>query len=209
MHKKLRGVVSCIYLANAKRGPVVSSPSVAGSDAYCLALGRAVAEWQFIESGLTNLFFAAIGATNESVSAAVFHVPSGFNTRLQMVTAALKHAIVPSPWVARWEVIAKKLKKLSERRNIISHGITAFDMSRSETERFFLTANFYHPEKREDVFDHQIGATTADLLEMAREFLIAKEELMAFSNYFFVEIRNGFPNGDELPPLARGIFPEI
>lgn len=208
MHKRLRGVVSCVYAMNAKRSSVEVDPSVAGSDAYCLALGRAVAEWQFIESGLSNLFYAATGSTNEAASAAVFHVPSGFSTRLQMVTAAMKHAGVPLSWVARWEEIAKKIKKLSERRNVISHGITVFDMSRPEPDKFFLTTNINHPEKREDVFDHQTGVAANDLLEMARIFLNAREELAAFSNYFSSAIHGGFPNGDTLPPLARGVFPE-
>jgi hypothetical protein len=208
MHIELRKVVSCVYASSANRGSVAAAPSVVGSDAYCLALGRAVAEWQFIESGLSNLFYAVTGSTNEAVSAAVFHVPSGFSTRLQMVTAAMKHAGVPHSWLARWEEIAKKIKKLSERRNVISHGITVFDMSRPEPDRFFLTTNINHPEKREDVFDHQTGVAANDLLEMARMFLNAREELSAFSNYFFSEVRGGFPNGDELPPMARGVFPE-
>lgn len=185
-----------------------STPTAEESADYCAAVGRALVEWQFIESGLVQLFEHAIRSTHHAGAAAAFHVPQGFRVRLDMCTAALSKSGAPASWTARWKVLSGKLKGLGDKRNIASHGLTMFDATRPPEKRLFVTKNLGHPDKREDVFDHRVGITAEMLHKQAQEYSAAYEELAAFSNYFSVAIKTGFPDGEALPPLAMGVMPE-
>ncbi|MDP9917984.1 hypothetical protein J2W24_003640 [Variovorax boronicumulans] len=165
-------------------------------------------EWQFIESGLVQLFEHAIRGGHHAGVAAAFHVPQGFRIRLDMCTAAVSKSGAPAPWIARWKEISLKLKKLGDKRNITSHGITMFDATRPAGERLFMTTNLNHPDKRQDVFSHAVGVSVRNLHEQALEYSAAYDELAAFSNYFSVAIKDRFPEGDRIPGPALGQWPE-
>lgn len=199
--------VRCIYMSTQGRpttGP--STPTVEESAAYAAAMGRAMAEWQFIESGLVQLFEHALHRAHHPGLATVFHVPQGFRTRLEMCTAAVEKSGAPEPWIDRWKKICAKLQKLGQTRNVVSHGITMFDATRPPGARLFLTKNINHPDRRQNVFDHSVGVAADEMHGHAKSYFAAYEELAAFSNYFSAAIRDGFPDGNTVPPQAMGIW---
>ncbi|RZA12203.1 MAG: hypothetical protein EOP02_30740 [Proteobacteria bacterium] len=200
--------IRCIYMtsSNIGRSPTgPSTPTAEESAAYAAALGRALAEWQFIESGLVELFEHALGGARHAGAVAAFHVPQGFRTRLDMCTAAVKKSGAPDAWIKRWKEIASGLKALGDKRNIASHGITIFDACRPVGQRLFMTTNINNPDKRQDIFDHAVGVGARTLHEQAKEYSAAYEDLTAFRMRFAWAIRDGFPDGDVVPDEAMGI----
>lgn len=83
-----------------------------------------------------------------------------------------------------------------------------FDATRPAGERLFMTTNINNPDKRPDVCDHAVGVTAKTLHSQASEYSAAYDELAAFSNYFSLAIKGGFPEGDFVPGPAMGRWPD-
>lgn len=197
-------------MSGGGRGDGPTSPTALEANLYWAALGRATAAWQFIESNLVQLYEFAIVGRHDNGAAASFHVPPGFRTRLEMVSAALEECDVPPVWLAAWRQLKRELSDLSSTRNIITHGTTIFDGSRAEGARLFLAKNLGNPAKRENVFDPSVGVDAEKLHASADKYDVAYDRLAAFSNYF-ANVRSGaFPREPNLPegPL-REMFPDL
>lgn len=66
---------------------------------------------------------------------------------------------------SRWKAISSKLKLLGDKRNIASHGLTMFDATRPTGERLFMTTNLNNPDKRQNVYNHNVGRGSEDLAQ--------------------------------------------
>jgi hypothetical protein len=114
---------------------------------FYAALGKAISQWQHVESALVITFTALTGSNSprSSVVNAAFHSLISFKAKLDMVDTAFKTAAFMSPresaLLPEWKTLRNRISKRSDRRNELAH----FSMIRSESRkpgyRFHLSPN--------------------------------------------------------------------
>jgi hypothetical protein len=97
------------------------------SDEIHLEIGRAITEWSIVEQWIFDIYsrLVAPGAVSTGLPASFNQVYS-VDTRLAMVSRLVEHSGIPSvqrkKQIEEWKSLAKKLKKLGQKRSRIAHG---------------------------------------------------------------------------------------
>jgi hypothetical protein len=89
---------------------------------FYLALGYALAGWQFVEAGLFKVFLKVSTCQNETIAAAIFYAIEDFGKKVEMTRCAIR-LLLPdkSPLYADWQKLRKALIDQSEIRNALAH----------------------------------------------------------------------------------------
>lgn len=83
--------------------------------------GRAMLSWQAVEFHLLLLFLAVIRAHDQHIASAVYHAVTNVNTRIEMITEALKIALPESAIQQEWMKLRKKIGHNTAKRNLLAH----------------------------------------------------------------------------------------
>ena len=65
--------------------------------------------WQAVEFHLLLLFLAVIRAHDQHIASAMYHAVTNVNTRLEMITEALKVALPETALQREWTKLQKKI----------------------------------------------------------------------------------------------------
>ena len=89
---------------------------------FFLALGYALAGWQFVEGGLFKIFLKVSTCQNETIAAGIFYAIEDFAKKVEMTRCAIR-LLLPdkSPLYTDWQKLRKALIDQSEIRNALAH----------------------------------------------------------------------------------------
>lgn len=152
-------------------------------------LGRAIAQWQHVETSLFTIASTAIRADNVVALGAMFHSQFTFKGRLDAVNAAIPASLALPETVQMWKALANKLKAAGEQRNKFAHGQTFFDPSRKEGERLFVSGNYWNHKNWGKIGVNGDGITTAMLKERAESFANLQHEVWMFGGTLAGELK--------------------
>lgn len=145
---------------------------------YC-RLGIFMATWQFVESGLSRVYFKATRAPAESYNGlkAAFYRNTSFNGRLEMTNDVIKHSSLDATLKGEWDEIKKTLKSYCEKRNKVAHGIVYWAPYEEVVpdNELFVGDNFDNPKYA----DCRNRYYFSDLEKMSKEFETANGALHA------------------------------
>jgi hypothetical protein len=85
------------------------------------AYGQAMLSWQAVEFRLVLLFLTIIRAHDQYVASAVYHAVTNANTRIEMITEALKVALPDASLRQEWTKLRKKIGQHTAKRNLLAH----------------------------------------------------------------------------------------
>jgi hypothetical protein len=77
--------------------------------------------WQAVEFRLLLLFLAVIRAHDQHVASAVYHAVTNANTRIEIITEALKVALPEAAIQQEWMKLRKKIRQHTAKRNLLAH----------------------------------------------------------------------------------------
>jgi hypothetical protein len=121
--------------------------------AFYAALGKAMAQWQPVESALAIIFTAIVSGdiNRQSLGNATFHALASFKPKLEMLDAAMAAASVifpleRSPWAdksifSEWNALRNRTSKRADRRNEIAHFAMHIEPMNPPGRRCFLAPN--------------------------------------------------------------------
>ncbi len=143
-------------------------------------LGILMASWQFIESSLSGVYFCATTAPPEACESikAAFYANSAFSVRLATTSEVIARSVLSDQIKAEWKPIAVELKRCSELRNKVAHGVVywaPYETDSGDLE-MFIARNFDNPK-------HALSSERiyfSDLEEISKQFDIAHAKLYEF-----------------------------
>jgi hypothetical protein len=106
------------------------------------ALGKAVTQWQEVEQALAMIFLDAHTQSTRLRANVIFHTVLSFETRLDMVDAALK-ASRGTKFLAKWQTLFNRCSKRARRRNQLAHFGLMVDPKRRPGYRYHLRPSIF------------------------------------------------------------------
>jgi len=136
------------------------------NDAFKLKIGRTVAVWGFVETGLCN-WFQKLTAMHAILSRKIFYSLTGFDARKRMLMAAVNYVQTQPDLSEYLKAIVNKAGNYSGTRNMIVHGDVVF--IGDETSRYFRQTIILQGRQAwgPDIPDAEM--LTGDQLEAAEE----------------------------------------
>lgn len=90
---------------------------------FFAAMGRTIAAWQTVETGLYEVYRASTAAQRPGAEACAFFSVPAFRTKLNLTNAAMQFVLHgKAAQLAQWATLANRAGKKSDRRNEIAHG---------------------------------------------------------------------------------------
>ncbi len=114
-------------------------------DEFYAALGRAVAQWQFVEENLLYVFAKLTGCPDPLTAGATFYAILSFQGKLAMTHAAAQQTLKDGELLQQWNQLQEDLAKEARNRNKLVHLTTIFDPSE---KRGYLIYPYLDPRKR-------------------------------------------------------------
>jgi hypothetical protein len=134
------GLLSCFGAAMTI--PPASIPLSDEEERFYGALGKAITQWQEVEQALAMLFLDAHTQDTWLRANVVFHSVLSFETRMDMVDAALKVSRSKA-FLAKWEPLFKRCAKRAKRRNQLAHFTLSVDPNRRAGYRCHLRPSIF------------------------------------------------------------------
>ena len=95
-------------------------------DMLLRAVGSALTNWSFVETGLFRVFHEAICCPALGPSSAAFVAVENYRAKLSMTDAALRSSKSFQPHTQTWEALQERCISESKERNRLAHSKTTF-----------------------------------------------------------------------------------
>lgn len=122
-------------------------------DVLYAAVGRALSQWEVLESNLARIFQLLCNASE--AAAVAYGAVSSFTGRCDMLEAAFR-CYSGKKKFARLPKLLGEIKKFSARRNDIAHGVAIESTRNKVAEGYLLVPSFYNSRKRPHWMEMQI-----------------------------------------------------
>lgn len=136
--------------------------------------------WQFIEAGLSGVYFVAskTPATAWEATRASFYRGGSFANRLEMTNELIARSDLDDANKSEWTSIRKTLKGCSERRNAVAHGLVYWSPYETELleKQMFVGRNLDDPKHAGSIERYYLG----DLERLSGEFEMANDRTDKF-----------------------------
>lgn len=119
-------------------------------DVIILQFGRTLAAWAELEHSLALWFQEACGMTDPILSDALFYSGRSFNTRADLLRAALAKGHMQAEWELVGRAIVKRAMAYSATRNAIAHGVVLPD---PDKERYVIGSRTELPSETSTTID--------------------------------------------------------
>jgi hypothetical protein len=146
---------------------------------FYLAIGRAMARWQYVEAGLFVLAHAIMQTDYQYSSVVFFHIKSA-DSKVKLVDRLCRAHFDKTIIKNEWTALLKDLNSAAEIRNSIAHWEANFilDVSVLEPWEPPIALTPHHLDARAQADTR--GATTNTLNQTAEEFLALANRLLRF-----------------------------
>lgn len=111
----------------------------AAMDSLYRALGRAVAEWAYVEDHLSGWFLILTGVSDALLASRIFFTPNSFKGRLDLLRTALESSNASEAQKKFAHAAMKKAEAYNEFRNALVHGRAAWHTDNRRAEAHIVS----------------------------------------------------------------------
>lgn len=101
-------------------GAVIIDTVPSQAPAFHMAIGRAMANWQFVEKALCEVFCNVSTCRDKMVAAAIFYTPRDFSEKLNITRSAARLGLSEEN-LSEFNTLRKRIIYASEYRNALAH----------------------------------------------------------------------------------------
>jgi hypothetical protein len=91
--------------------------------------GRTMLAWQDVEMNLFFIFNTLIRSPDYNVASAMYRAVTNLNTKLDMITEAVKAAFANNELSSEWVKLRKRIEDRARKRNLLAHYTILGDLS--------------------------------------------------------------------------------
>lgn len=160
---------------------------------FYAAIGKAVTQWQAVETGLSSIFCALVGPPgNSGLANVAFYSVDNFRAKLTMTDNVVltRFSFLPNRIIG-WTKLTERIRKRSSRRNLLAHYTMEVENYRKAGHRCRLrpSPNSLLPDFKTD-YDPRTYSM-CNIIAIGNSFDTLGADLMAF----WEKIRPTMPHG--------------